>query len=361
MQPIKQIQVSLGDRSYEIMLKAGLLQSLNNILNAFCSNRAALVVTDSNVEPLYGEAIDRIEHCNYSKFVFPAGEKYKTVETVAAICRKAVAAGLDRKSLILALGGGVCGDMAGFAAAVYMRGIDFIQLPTTLLAMVDSSVGGKTGVDLPEGKNLVGAFWQPRLVIIDPETLKTLPVEELRNGLAEVIKYGMIRDWKFFRRLEKNSTGLKQLDLDFYTRIIARCCEIKAEIVSRDEREGGLRAILNYGHTFGHAVESLSNFSIAHGAAVAMGMAAAAELAVLLRKIPGNYAERQNSLLRTLGLPVRIPPGLEPEKIYAAMLHDKKAVGAKVKLVLPVAEGAVAIIDDLDSKLIIRAVRNCCD
>lgn len=361
MQPVKQIHVALGDRSYDIMLKAGILQDLNAVLTPFCSNRSTLVVTDSNVKPLYIDKIRQTGNCGCAKFVFPAGEKYKTIATVADICREAVRCGLDRKSVILALGGGVCGDMAGFAAAVYMRGIDFIQIPTTLLAMVDSSVGGKTGVDLPEGKNLVGAFWQPRAVIIDPETLKTLPAAEVRNGLAEVVKYGMIQDWEFFRLLEKNPDALKNLDMDFYTRVIKRCCELKAEVVAQDEREGGLRAILNYGHTFGHAVELLSNFSIAHGTAVSIGMAVAAELAVMTRRISREYAARQNLLLENLGLPVRIPAGFEPEKIYGAMLHDKKTLGAKVKLVLPVGNGAVSIVSDVDKELIIQAIRNCCD
>ncbi len=361
MQALKQIQVVLGDRSYKIMLKAGILQNLNKVLSEFCSKRSTLTITDSNVGPLYFDRIEQLKHCDSSKFVFPAGEKHKTIETVTDICRKAVELGLDRKSLILALGGGVCGDMAGFAAAVYMRGIGFIQIPTSLLAMVDSSVGGKTGVDLPEGKNLVGAFWQPELVIIDPETLKTLPAEELRNGLAEVVKYGMIQDWDFFQLLEKNIDALKNLDMDFYTLLIERCCELKAEVVTQDERENGLRAILNYGHTFGHAVELLSNFDIAHGAAVAVGMALAVELAVMSGRVNRDYAGRQNSLLENLGLPTRVPSGFAPEKIYAAMLHDKKTLASKIKLILPAAPGAVSIVDDLDSDLIIQAVRNCCD
>jgi len=357
VQSIKQIKVALEDRSYNIMIQAGILRNANDILSPFCSKSSILVITDSNVDPLYSDKIES----KYSKFIFPAGEKHKTIDTITNICRKAVETGLDRKSLIMALGGGVCGDMAGFAAAVYMRGIEFIQIPTTLLAMVDSSVGGKTGVDLPEGKNLVGAFWQPKLVLIDPETLKTLPMEEVRNGLAEVVKYGMIYDWKFFQLLENNIEALKNLDMDFYTEMIQRCCEIKAEVVAQDEREGGLRAILNYGHTFGHAVELLSNFEIAHGAAVSIGMAVAVELGVMTKRISKDYAERQNTLLKKLGLPIRIPSGFDSEKIYGAMLHDKKTVGSKVKLILPDGDGAVSIVDNIDSDLIIQAIRNCCD
>ncbi|MDD5597703.1 MAG: 3-dehydroquinate synthase, partial [Victivallaceae bacterium] len=191
--------------------------------------------------------------------------------------------------------------------------------------------------------------------------LKTLPDDEVRNGLAEVVKYGMIRDWDFFRLLEENVTALGSLDMKFYTQIIRRCCEIKAEVVSRDERESGLRAILNYGHTFGHAIELLSGFGIAHGAAVAVGMAVAAELGVLSGRITPDYAARQNALLKNIGLPVSVPPGFDPEKIYAAMLHDKKTLGARIKLVLPAGEGKVSIVEDVDPELIIQAVRNCCD
>ena len=358
MQSIKKIKVALEDRSYSIMIKAGILQNVNEVLDPLCAQHSTLIVTDSNVDSLYS---DKISNCNCPKFIFPAGEKNKTIDTVTAICRKAVETGINRKSMILALGGGVCGDMAGFAAAVYMRGIGFIQIPTTLLAMVDSSVGGKTGVDLPEGKNLVGAFWQPKLVLVDPETLKTLPFEEVQNGLAEVVKYGMIYDWNFFQLLEHNLEALKDIDMDFYSEIIKRCCEIKAEVVAQDEHESGLRMILNYGHTFGHAVELLSNFDVAHGAAVSIGMAIAAELGVMTGKISKDYAERQNALLTNIGLPIRIPLGFDPEKIYKAMLHDKKAVGSKVKLILPTGDGTVSIVDDIDSDLIIQAIRNCCD
>jgi 3-dehydroquinate synthase len=338
-----------------------LLGDINGLLSPYCSDRSTLVVTDSNVDPLYFDKLKQIDNTNSNKFVFPAGEQHKNIETVTNICRKAVECGLDRKSLLIALGGGVCGDMAGFAAAIYMRGVDFIQVPTTLLAMVDSSVGGKTGVDIPEGKNLIGAFWQPNLVVIDPETLKTLPREELQNGLAEVVKYGMIQDWDFFQILENNLDSLNNLDMEFYTGIIKRCCKLKAEVVAQDEREGGLRAILNYGHTFGHAVELLSDFSIAHGSAVAIGMSVAAELAVMTGKISKDLAERQNNLLTKLGLPTKVPKTFDSKKIHDAMLHDKKTVGSKIKLILPDSEGSVEITAGVESKLILEAVENCHD
>jgi 3-dehydroquinate synthase len=251
--------------------------------------------------------------------------------------------------------------MAGFSAAVYMRGIEFVQIPTTLLAMVDSSVGGKTGVDLPEGKNLMGAFWQPKLVLIDPEVLKSLPEKEIRCGLAEVIKYGVIMDAELFADLEKNVDKLKSLDMEYYTGIVARCCELKAEVVRQDEREGGLRAILNYGHTFGHAVEMLSDFTISHGEAVAMGMVMAAELAVITGRISREDAERQNRLLTALGLPTRVPAGFESEKIYSAMQKDKKKVGSMLKLVLPDEIGKVSIVGDSEINDILKAIGVYCD
>lgn len=361
MQQSESIRVALGERSYDIIIQAGIIRNLQNTLSPFISERSEFIVTDSNVNPLYINNFDWTDCDSANTFVYPAGEKHKTFETVHNICRQAVKCGLDRKSIIIALGGGVCGDMAGFAAAVFMRGIDFIQVPTTLLAMVDSSVGGKTGVDLPEGKNLMGAFWQPKLVVIDPETLKTLPEDEVKNGMAEVIKYGMIRDWDFFELLEKNIPSLQKLDMDFYSRIIKRCCEIKADVVANDEREGGLRAILNYGHTFGHAVEMLSDFTIAHGAGVAIGMAIAAELSVITGKISQELADRQNALLKAVGLPTSIPKGYDPEDIYKAMLHDKKTVGSKVKLILPSEKGVVSIFGDIDKEIILKAIGNCCD
>jgi 3-dehydroquinate synthase len=361
---ITKVPVELDDRSYEILIAPGILSEAGKILSDFAGARRCLLVTDSNVRPLYGESVREslasagAEVCEH---VFEAGEEHKTPATITDICRKGVRCGLDRKSLIAALGGGVCGDMAGFSAAVYMRGIEFVQIPTTLLAMVDSSVGGKTGVDLPEGKNLMGAFWQPKLVLIDPEVLKSLPEKEIRCGLAEVIKYGVIMDAELFADLEKNVDKLKSLDMEYYTGIVARCCELKAEVVRQDEREGGLRAILNYGHTFGHAVEMLSDFTISHGEAVAMGMVMAAELAVITGRISREDAERQNRLLTALGLPTRVPAGFEAEKIYSAMQKDKKKVGSMLKLVLPDEIGKVSIVGDSEINDILKAIGVYCD
>ncbi|MCP3964843.1 MAG: 3-dehydroquinate synthase [Lentisphaerae bacterium] len=364
MKLMENLKVQLEERSYDIIIAAGVLKKVNEVLADFAAARRCLIVTDSNVQPLYestlklGLAEIGAETADY---VYPAGEEHKTPETVVDICRKGVRSGLDRKSLIVALGGGVCGDMAGFAAAMYMRGIGFIQIPTTLLSMVDSSVGGKTGTDLPEGKNLIGAFWQPQIVVIDPETLKTLPAEEVCCGLAEVVKYGMILDEEFFSLLEKNIDKLKSLDMGFYTKIIRRCCELKAEVVSKDEREGGLRAILNYGHTFGHALELLSNFEVAHGKAVSMGMAIAAELAADTGRISKELAERQNALLKKLDLPVKAPAGFDAEEVYNAMMQDKKTLGKIIRVVLPDAIGKVSIVKGLEKDIVTKAIRKCCE
>ncbi|QSH42078.1 3-dehydroquinate synthase [Lentisphaerota bacterium ZTH] len=358
------VRVQLEERSYDILIAQGGLQQAAGILQNLAASRRCLIVTDSNVQPLYEKQLKLAlaevgaESANY---VYPAGEEYKTPETVIDICRKGVRSGLDRKSLIIALGGGVCGDMAGFAAAVYMRGIDFIQIPTTLLSMVDSSVGGKTGADLPEGKNLVGAFWQPQIVLIDPETLLTLPYGEICCGLAEVVKYGMILDGELFSLLEQNCEKLKNLDLEFYSKIIKRCCELKAEVVRRDEREGGMRAILNYGHTFGHAIELLSNFEIAHGKAVSMGMSVAASLAVDTGRVEKELQLRQNALLEKLDLPVKVSGDLEPEEIYNAMMQDKKTLGKIIRVVLPDTIGSVSIVDGLEKDVVIEAIRKCCE
>lgn len=357
------IPVGLGARSYEIITGRGLLAVAAEHLSPLVKGRKCLLLTDSNVGPLYASAAEAqltAAGAETFHFSFPAGEAHKTLETVGGICSYAVKCGLDRSSLLVALGGGVAGDLAGFAAAIYMRGIDFIQIPTTLLAAVDSSVGGKTGADLPEGKNLIGAFWQPKLALTDPELFLTLPAREVRCGLAEVVKYGVIMDAALFAKLEANLASLKALELDFYAAMISRCCELKARVVMADERESGERAILNYGHTFGHAVELVSNFSVAHGEGVAIGMNMAAELAVQTGLLERAAAVRQRALLDELGLPCRLPGG-DPEKIYAGMLKDKKKAGNRLNLVLPLAIGKVEIRSGFDPAAIVNAIRCCCD
>jgi 3-dehydroquinate synthase len=360
---IIKIPVGLGERSYDIFA-GGVLDRAAGYLAPFVKGRKCLLLTDSNVGPLYAGKISKIlSEAEAETFIytFPAGEAHKTLETAGAICSYAVKCGLDRSSLLVALGGGVCGDIAGFVAAIYMRGINFIQIPTTLLAAVDSSVGGKTGVDLPDGKNLIGAFWQPKLVLIDPEMLSTLPAKEIRCGLAEVVKYGVILDSALFAKLEQNIQKLNAPDLQFYPEIIARCCELKSQVVAADERESGLRGILNYGHTFGHAVELVSDFAIAHGEGVAIGMNMAAELAVQSGLLDRAAAVRQRELLEKLSLPCRLSVCCDPEKIYAGMLKDKKKVGSRLNLVIPLAIGKVEIKSGFEPSAIINAVRCCCD
>lgn len=332
------IRVGLGERAYDIVIGSGVRERAAELQGRL------FLVTDSRVKELYGGwAAARFPA--EDSFVFPAGEGSKNFLTVEAICRAAARARFDRKACFVALGGGVTGDMTGFAAAIYMRGVDFLQIPTTLLAMVDSSVGGKTGVDLPEGKNLIGAFHQPKLVLIDLDFLDTLPEREIRCGLAEIIKTGVILDAELFASLEENSASLVgRIDPARYAKIIRRCCELKAGVVEADEREAGLRAILNYGHTFGHAVEALSGFSISHGEGVAIGMSAAAELAVARGSLTRAEAERQKRLLETVGLPVKLPREYAVPAVLEAMTRDKKNSGGRIRVVLPEGIGRAGVV-----------------
>ena len=301
-----------------------------------------LLVCDSNVAKLLGEKVRGMLGAD-ELFVFPAGEASKRIDNVISLCRRAAELHFDRHSTFVALGGGVTGDLTGFAAAIYLRGIKVMQIPTSLLAMVDSSVGGKTAVDIPEGKNLVGAFHQPCRVVIAPEFLRTLPVAELRNGLAEVVKTAVLGDAPLFDELERAGETLVKapLPLELYQKIILDCCRVKGGIVAADEHEHGCRAFLNYGHTFGHALELLSGFAMPHGVGVAIGMAVAAKLAVKLGVLDPQVAERQENLLRAVGLPTRVPKGTDPEKWFASMASDKKVRDGKIVLILPEKIGAV--------------------
>ncbi len=349
--------VELSDRSYPIRIGSGGRNHPEYFASAV-KDRHCLLVTDSNVFPLYAETIvGTVLNAGASavdSYTFPAGEESKHLGTILEICRKAAQAGLDRKSVILALGGGVVGDMAGFSAAVYMRGIDFLQIPTTLLAMVDSSVGGKTGVDLPEGKNLVGAFHQPKAVLIDTDFLKTLPRRQYLCGLAEIVKTAAILDADFFARMEANVDRINRMDPAFTADMVKRCCELKASVVARDEREGSLRAILNYGHTYGHAIESASGFTMLHGEAVAVGMRMAAELAVHLGVMRRADADRQAALLRELDLAGDI--SYDPETVFAALFKDKKTLGGTLRFVFTPETGRAEIrkVESADAKAILE-------
>ncbi len=353
------VSVPLGERSYDILVGPGLLSELPALLDEFRPGRKFILVTDSNVADFLAHdlvALFESAGMNVPVVTFPAGEESKCMDTIVSMAREMIALGADRGSVILALGGGVTGDMAGFLASVFMRGIEFIQLPTTLLAQVDSSVGGKTGVDLPEGKNLLGTFAQPARVYADIGVLCTLPARELRNGIAEVIKYGMIWSEDLFSMLEDNWWDVINLEPLTTAEIVKQSCTIKADVVSRDEREGGLRRILNFGHTAGHAVEASSDYSIPHGEAVSMGMMVAACISRNRGLLPPEAVSRLKALLQRFGLPTSIPGTVTDEDIIRLIQHDKKVRDGKVHFVLCNAIGKTLIADDVSSEEVIRAV-----
>ena len=294
-----------------------------------------LVVTDVHVDAFHGERVMALLGPGWGKVVLPPGESTKSAVRWAELLEQIAATRLDRGGVLAALGGGVVGDLTGFAAASYMRGVRFVQIPTSLLAMVDSSVGGKTGINLEAGKNLAGAFHQPMAVWADTDTLATLPAREFSAGMAEVVKYGVALDADFFGWLERNAEAIRAREASALERMVARCCRIKADVVSEDEREGGRRAVLNFGHTMGHAIEKATGFfPVSHGEGVAMGMAYALELSAALRAFPAAEARRALALLRAFGLPVAPPPDLSWEALRSAMGADKKAAGGRVRLVL---------------------------
>jgi len=347
------IHVDLGDRSYPIVIGRGLLDGGFD-LSEFVRGTDCLVVSNETVAPLYYEKLlPNLTGCDVASVNLPDGEAYKTVPTMQTIIDSLVEAGANRDTTVLALGGGVVGDIAGFAAACYMRGVNFIQVPTTLLSQVDSSVGGKTGVNHEMGKNLVGAFHQPQVVLIDTATLETLPDRELKAGLAEVIKHGAICDAELFSWLEANMTALLQRDPEALAHAICRSCELKAEVVAEDEREAGRRAILNFGHTFGHAIEHCQGYGEwLHGEAVAAGMVMAARLSGL----PGDDVERLANLIASAGLPVE-PPPIAPEDWTAAMGLDKKVQSKRLRFVLLDAIGDSHMTADYDHGRLDEAIR----
>ena len=325
---MKVVNVNLGESSYDIQIGSGSLPALGHrCVSRGLTGRAA-VVTNPTVNVLYGDAVQRsLNSAGYSVTMIemPDGEEFKNAVTLNSVYDSLIEAGLDRSSFIVALGGGVVGDLAGFAAATFLRGIPFVQVPTTLLAQVDSSVGGKTAIDHPRGKNLIGAFYQPQLVLIDVETLSTLPKREYCAGLAEVVKYGIAIDGSFFDYLELHADALLAMERECLMAVIQRCCELKAQVVELDEKETGLREALNYGHTLGHALETLAGYrSLVHGEAVAIGMALAARICALRGECRDDDVSRIIKLLKSLGLPVT-PPAVEPSRLLDAMLKDKKS------------------------------------
>lgn len=364
------IPVELPQQSYNIAIAANSLDHLGTWMTGSESHplklgKKVLLVSSPPIFKHYGErAIASLQQAGFdvSSCLLPPGERYKTPASVQKIYDAALEHRLERSSTIVALGGGVIGDMAGFAAATWLRGINFVQVPTTLLAMVDASIGGKTGVNHPRGKNLIGAFHQPRLVLIDPVVLDTLPAREFRAGMAEVIKYGIIWDAALFEQLEQN----KRLDQRRYVSdellqdILTRSCQAKAHVVSKDEKEAGLRAILNYGHTIGHAVESLTGYRVVnHGEAVAIGMVAAGEIAVALKLWDADSAQRQLALIEKTGLPTRLPAGMDIDAIADSLQTDKKVLAGRVRFILPTQIGNVTITDQVSADIIRQVLQAC--
>jgi 3-dehydroquinate synthase len=351
---VQTVRVNLAGRSYDIVIGAENLSELGRFVIQCGRATHALVVTDDNVqnphalsaaESLAGEGI------KVDVISIRPGEPSKSVDVAAGLWEGFLELKADRKSIVVAVGGGVVGDLAGFIAATFARGLRFFQVPTSVVAQVDSSVGGKVGINLPEAKNMVGSFYQPAGVLIDIATLDTLPLKEYRSGLAEVVKYGVILDAEFFAFLEANTTAINQRDHNVLIQVIARCCQLKAGVVEKDEREeSGLRAALNYGHTFGHAFEALSGYGkLLHGEAIAMGMCCAARLAERLGRVDAKFVKRQQNLLEALELPVSVPR-LDGNKILSTMMHDKKVQHGKLRFVLPSRLGSVELVGDIDTE-----------
>lgn len=354
---MEKLRVELGENSYDILFRSD-FEDLADSVRSVAKTNKILVVTDSNVAPLYGDEVTRLLKeggFDVSMHVFEAGEENKGMDAVLGICRACIENGLDRNSMVAALGGGVTGDMAGFAAAIYMRGIDFVQIPTTLLSQSDSSVGGKTGIDFEQSKNILGAFHQPKLVYMNVNTLKTLPGREFVSGMGEVIKHGVIRNREFFDYIEKNAEQIKRLDTDVLLGMARENCAVKADVVSNDEKENGLRAILNFGHTIGHAVESAFNFELTHGACVGLGMCAASRIAVRRGMLAIEKLERIERVLVSYGFDIRADIKSNDE-VYDYMQHDKKKSQGRLKFVLPSDIGSVVQTTDVSKEEIYDAL-----
>lgn len=341
------VSVSLGDRSYAVLIQPNVLTQIGCVLQDIGLTGRVGIVTNPVVNELYGRVVHRaLKSAGFSPFlvVIPDGEQAKSVSWLSKVLDALVTERFERQDVVLALGGGVVGDIAGFAASVYLRGVPFVQVPTTLVAQVDSSVGGKTGVNHPMGKNLIGSFYQPRIVVIDPQALQTLPRREWVAGLAEVIKYGMIADSKFFEYLERHIEGLREQAEAVIPDVIRRCCEIKAEVVGGDERESGHRRILNYGHTVGHALETWGHYKTwIHGEAVGIGMVQEASIAQYLGICNKELVERQRDLIQDVGLPIAMP-SMNFKDLWDAMQHDKKVVNGQINCVVPKRIGEVQVV-----------------
>lgn len=350
---MERLNVELADRSYPISIGSGLLAQRDLFTQAI-RGRRVMIVTNETVAPLYLQRLQQtLDGYQLDACVLPDGEAYKTLDSFGQIMTALLEGGHGRDTTIVALGGGVIGDLAGFAAASYQRGVAFIQIPTTLLSQVDSSVGGKTGVNHPLGKNMIGAFYQPKAVIIDTDCLATLPRRELSAGLAEVIKYGIIWDAEFFAWLERNTAGLLALDASLLIQAILRCCSIKADVVSQDETETGVRALLNLGHTFGHAIESEQGYgNWLHGEAVAAGTVLAAQTALQLGLLNQAQVMRIRNLLAAAELPLSAPADMDFPVFMRHMMRDKKVLAGKLRLILPTNIGQADLFSDVSESVL---------
>ncbi len=359
---MEKITVTLGERSYPITIAAGLLADPASFWPLKAGDRAMLV-TNQTLAPLWlDKALASLASLGVvaDRVILPDGEQFKTLAVMDQVFTALLEKPHGRDTTLIALGGGVIGDLTGFAAASYQRGVRFIQIPTTLLSQVDSSVGGKTGVNHPLGKNMIGAFYQPALVVIDLDCLQTLPKRELAAGLAEVIKYGIILDAEFFAWLEHNLDALLALDTQALAYCIRRCCELKAAVVAADEHEHGQRALLNLGHTYGHAIETRMGYgNWLHGEAVAAGMVMAARTAQRLGQFSAADCERIIALLRRAGLPVQGPAAMPAEEYLPLMMRDKKVLNAQLRLVLPLAIGQAEVRSGVAHDMVLASVQDC--
>jgi 3-dehydroquinate synthase len=356
------VLVELRERSYDIVIGPGLLATAGEFARQRGNLSHAVIITDEHVDEPHAETVGQslLEvGLEVHKLIVPAGEESKSIEVATELWQDMLEIGADRKTWVVAVGGGVIGDLAGFIAASFARGLPFLQIPTTLLADVDSSVGGKVGINLPGAKNMVGAFWQPAGVMIDTDALATLPEREYLSGLAEVVKYGVILDPDLFAYLEENVPALRARDPAALSHIIARSCRLKADVVEQDEREEtGLRAVLNYGHTFAHALEAVAGYGeLLHGEAVSIGMQCAARLAQQIGRIENSLVTRQQYLLGALGLPVTVP-ALDEGELVAAMQRDKKVEHGRLRFVLPSRLGYVELVDGIHADQVSAAWKN---
>ncbi len=359
---MERINVDLGERSYPISIGAGLLKD-PALFSHLKSGQRVVVISNVTVAPLYAQQLtDTLTQmgCQVELLSLPDGEQYKTLDTFNTIMSFLLQGNYSRDVVLVALGGGVIGDLVGFAAACYQRGVDFIQVPTTLLSQVDSSVGGKTAVNHSLGKNMIGAFYQPKSVIIDTDCLATLPAREFAAGMAEVIKYGIIIDAEFFAWLEQNIEALNQLNEQALTYAIARCCQIKADVVAQDEKETGLRALLNLGHTYGHAIEAEMGYgNWLHGEAVATGTMMAAHAAHLQGWLSEQQVARIASLLQQANLPIHTPQSMQYPDFIKHMMRDKKVLSGKLRLVLPTDIGCAQVVSDTPEDIVQQSIDLC--